>query len=489
MRKLLFLFIALFSLNAFSQRTMEIKDASPEGGIYSGEENEAAVIITCPEQMSPLTFESSMDPYVDIKKQDSINGRIQYTIIFQCGKKYRGRTLTIGSNGYTSLIVELELMPKQLKQYDISDPNATVGVSCYRENRNKGNEAFKKGNYDDALDYYKTSTECSDVDSFEINRLIAAADTLRRIRNAANVAYNTQDFVTAMQLYARCVTLNPDDKFVIDRQNECQQSHNVACSTNYNNAETYYNSRDYENALLYYKKVVAQNCLNSSMATARIVEIEQMKQSKHEHAHVIGYEFSDGTPIGITTGSYHFKRIGGYFSLRFNTEIFDAMRNEPKFYIPSNIATLGTTAENNDDLEGNPDFHPELNMSFGWTIPIFHTNLARQPISTHVFFGPGVTAMMQYKWKTDAITDYNTKGYGSSKTMSEDELIKKDEKLYKPSEYDKNFLFAVSPEIGIVLKWSYIAFRYTFQYRFAVKKADEDILGKTRSVFGIGFAF
>src|SRR5574344_721516 len=180
MRKLLFLFIALFSLNAFSQRTMEIKDASPEGGIYSGEENEAAVIITCPEQMSPLTFESSMDPYVDVKKQDSINGRIQYTIVFQCGKKYRGRTLTIGSNGYTSLIVELELMPKQLKQYDVSDPNATVGVSCYRENRNKGNEAFKKGDYDDALDYYNTSTECSDVDTFEIKRLIAAADTLRR---------------------------------------------------------------------------------------------------------------------------------------------------------------------------------------------------------------------------------------------------------------------------------------------------------------------
>ncbi|MCH4156333.1 MAG: tetratricopeptide repeat protein [Muribaculaceae bacterium] len=489
MRKIVFLIFALMSVAAFSQRTMEVKDVTPDGAVYSGEENEAAVIVTCPVQMYPLTFESSMDAKVDVRKVDSISGRYQFTIVFQCGKRYRGRSLTITSNGYTSLIVDLELEPKQYKKLDINDPNATVGVSCYRENRNKGNEAFKKGDYDEALDYYRTSTQCSDVDSIEIGKLIAVSDTLRRIRNEANAAYETHDFVKAIQLYAKCVTLNPDDKFIVDRQNECEQSHNVACYTNFNNAETYYNNKNYDSALTFYKKVVSQNCLNSSMATARIVEIEQMRQAKHEHSHVLSYEISSGCPIGISSGSYHFNRVGGYFSLRFNTKIFDAMRNEPKFYIPSNIALLGKSLSDDEDdkINENPDFLPEINLSFGWTIPIFHTDLAKQPISTHIFVGPGFTGMMQYKWSTDAVNDFNTNGY--SATIEEDELVAKNEKYYKPSNYDKKFLTAISPEIGVVLKWSYVAFRYTFQYRFATKKSYEDVLGKTRSVIGIGVAF
>jgi hypothetical protein len=225
--------------------------------------------------------------------------------------------------------------------------------------------------------------------------------------------------------------------------------------------------------------------VNTSAAVTRLTEIENMQTSKKNHAHVLTYEISQNQPIGLSTGSYKLKRVGGYFTFRLNTEVFDAARNNPKFYIPANIASLKANSSE-DDIDDDANFSPEVNISFGWTVPLFHTIMGGQTFALHTFFGPGFTAMVQYKWKSETLMEY--KKEPSYEAMSEKELTAKND-VFETDNYSRSMKMSVSPEIGICVRWSFVALRYTFQYRFAVKKEYEDFLGKTRSVFGVGVAF
>lgn|SRR5574344_520247 len=485
MKKTIFFILVMFSVGSFAQRTMEIKDVSPENGVYSGDNNEAGVMITCPSTMAPLIFDSSMDQHVNVVKTDEVNGKTIYTLSFPCGNRYRGRVLTIGAGGFNSGMVTLELTPKQLRSFKLSDPDATVGVGCYRENRNKANNAFNAGKYTEAIDLYKISSECSDADSAEAIRNIVITDSIIKLRKKADMAFMALKYYDAQLLYASCLSLNPFDEFANKRQSECVENQTTMCNTNFQNAETYYNNHDYDKAKILYQRVVDDKCMNTTVAISRLTEIEAMQSSKRDHAHVLTYESSEDQSIGISTGSYRLKRVGGYFTLRFNSEVFDAGRNSPKFYFPSNMSKL-TANSKEKDIEANPDFIPEANLSFGWTIPVYHMNIIKQAFAVHAFFGPGVTAKMQYKWSTDAVKEYKNNNV-TAKT--EEDLLNIDEDTYATKEYDKTFKFSISPEIGFCIRWSYIAFRYTFQYRFAVNKDDQDFLGKTRSVIGVGLAF
>ncbi len=154
--------------------------------------------------------------------------------------------------------------------------------------------------------------------------------------------------------------------------------------------------------------------------------------------HVLTYEFEKDVSIGFSTGKYNDNKSGGYFTLRANKGAFEAIR--------SNL---------------DADARPELDLSFGWTIKIV------KPM--WIFFGPGYTGVGKY---LPGVT---------SSGLTEEKL-----KL--------NIIHAVSPEAGVMCKIPLarkigIAFRYTFQYRFALDKKEIDYIGKNRHVFGVGFCF
>jgi hypothetical protein len=205
----------------------------------------------------------------------------------------------------------------------------------------------------------------------------------------------------------------------------------------FTNAEGFFIEKDYENAKDLYKKVVSLGCYNSANATVRLQEIKEIEKNKQQLSHVLTYEYADNTSIGISTGNYKEHKTSGYFTLRLNPDVFETMRS---------------------NLEDSKK--PEINVSFGWTIKTV------KPI--WIFFGPGYTGVGEYVY-------------------DEEDINKEDDPKIKIHS-------AVSPEIGLlgkikITKGFGVALRYTFQYRFALKKDTEDYIGKTKHVFGFGFCF
>ena len=120
-----------------AQGILEVKDISQPNDVYASENDEAAVIIRCHESI-PLTFSSSMDKTAIPFKVESLGTDSIYYIAFPTGNRYRGRVLSIYARGYSEASINLELQPKQLVSFQITDPNALVDAGCYREHRNKG---------------------------------------------------------------------------------------------------------------------------------------------------------------------------------------------------------------------------------------------------------------------------------------------------------------------------------------------------------------
>ena len=155
----------------------------------------------------------------------------------------------------------------------------------------------------------------------------------------------------------------------------------------------------------------------------------------------------------------------------FNKYVFDAMRKDCRY---------------------GQDKFPELNMAFGWTVKIAN------PVWIH--FGPGFTGKMYYG--TYAEKKYPKKGYGieelvylNLKEMGNEEIVEQATKLseapeqYKDAWTKANFAFAISPVIGLTVKYSYFALRLNYQYRWSVEKDLQDFIGNSRFSVGVGIAF
>jgi hypothetical protein len=202
--------------------------------------------------------------------------------------------------------------------------------------------------------------------------------------------------------------------------------------TTFSTAEAYFLENDYNNAEDLYNQVVAQYCAASASAIRRLQEI----RIKRQLPHVLTYEYAKNASIGISTGNYKDNHVAAYFTLRLNPAVFELLRDDQK-----------------------EKDKPELNVSFGWTFKTI------KPV--WLFFGPGYTAV-------------------SENIYDETDIDREDPKL--------KIYHAISPEAGILCKFNLsgkigVALRYTYQYRFALKKEQEDYIGKIRHVFGAGFCF
>ena len=450
---------------ANAQGVLEIKDISHPNDVYSTDGDGAAVRIRCHESI-PLTFSSTMDKdanpfYVDLQGSDSV-----YYIAFPTGNRYRGRELSIVARGYAPLYIQLDLQPKQLLTYQITDPNALVDAGCYREHRNKGVLEIKNGNYEEAKNQFVIAQDCSDVDKEENDKNIALTDSLMMYRNLADEAYKLLDYYKAAEYYTKVLELNPVEAFSTDRKNACVQAFTEECFTLFTKAEYYFNERDYEKAKTLYEQVIAKECPNNiAISTERLNTINSLARAKRDHSRVFTYEWRKDVPIGFSDGGYNMHKVGGFFQMDFNSRVFDAIRGDCRY--------------------GDKKF-AELNVAFGWTIKIAN------PVWIH--FGPGFTGKMYYgTYKDD---HYPVKGYGESelldvKKMGEDLALPKSE---IPSSYEdgwkkSNIAFGISPVVGITAKYSFFAIRLTYQYRWSVQSKLQDFMERSRLSFGVGVAF
>lgn len=458
MRKKLFWLPALFLLiaaNAFGQRSLEIKDVSSELNVFSGKDTEAGIVFSCPANIS-LSFESSHDKVVDVYNKEQKGEEMFYYLRFNTGKKYRGRKLTIHANDYAPLTIAAELTPKELKQYQLLDPDAEFVYGCYYEYRKRGTDFFQKTMYPEAKEQYSIAKECSDcpVDA-NLDELIANIDSISMYQKQAEEAYELLDYRKAGDLYAKIMMLNPSDTQAAERRYNCVSLYGTDCKKFFDYAETYKEEGEYEKALELYQKVVDLNCSNALVASEQAKRIRILQQSRKQRARVYAYEYSKSASIGLTTGTYKKRKVGGYFSLSLHPDVFQLMR---------------------DDYDKADE--AELNVSFGFTI----NPVPKFPV--WIFFGPGYTGVGRYEnsdgslyvpgsYKKDTQSDGTSDGEGEGE-MEEPKL-----KVYS----------AIAPEVGLLGKIGPLVLRYTFQYRFALSKDDDDKIKSSRHAFGIGFCF
>lgn len=464
MKKFYFLFCVVFLVCqgiSAQQRYFEVKDESSATGVFSGLDNEAGVIIAC-NQNKILSFDSSMDKTVTIFKQETEGSNTLYYLVFKVGRKYKGRVLSVICPGFTTAAIPLDLTPKQLKRFLLYDPNDVVDGGCYQQHRVKGMQYFDNASYKQAKEEFTLSLQCTDCNKEEASQKIQVCDSILVLRELADKQFDLLKYGEASANYHKIQAYNPQDKYVINRIFECNQSQDIQSASYFAAAEQYFKDKDYDKARILYQRVVNLSGTESVNASLKISEIDRQNRRSINRERVLSYEYESKAPIGFSYGSYG-AHSHGYFTLRINNELFDLARGEYKM-----------------------SKKPEANMSFGWTI-----NVVKK--YGWIFFGPGVTMVGKYQVNPDKWGDATITTDKQAETITEEQVLAKVNASTDGKE-EKDFLkvkpkFAVSPEIGFLVKYGPVALRYTFQYRWAIAKDDQDWIGKIRNVIGIGFAF
>lgn len=466
MIKKLFLTACLFLAASVTsaQNIFEVNNISQPNDVYTSAGDDAAVIIRCHTSI-PLTFTSTMDKSATPFRSEVQGSDSVYYIAFPTGIRYRGRELIISSRGYLPISIPLELQPKQLLSFRIIDPNAQVDAGCYRMHRNKGVEEIKNANYEEARNQFVVARQCTDCDSIENETNIAMVDSLIYCRQQGDAAYQLLDYKTAATFYHKILAQNAYDTYASNRYTLCVQNFMDECTTIFTKAEYYYSEKEFDKAKELYEKVMEKECRNMAIAEVRLNAINKQSRAKQDHSRVLTYELRKDVPIGFSYGKYHMHKAGGFISFDLNKTVFDALRSDCKY---------------------GDDKFAELNIAFGWTIKIAN------PVWIH--FGPGFTAKLYHG--TYLNKKYPEKGYGEHDLMDVtkmgDDLSPKDE--FTDDEVEDawrkaNFAGAVSPVVGLTVKYSYFAFRLSYQYRWSFKSELADFIGRNRISVGIGVAF
>ena len=448
---------------ASAQNVLQVTDVSQPNDVYSSEDGKAVVVVKCNKTI-PLSFESTMDksaaPYnTQLEGNDSV-----YYIEFPTGERYRGRQFSLKSPGYNAVTVDMDdLQPKQVVTLVAVDPNSMVDAGCYRGHRNKGMEELKNMNYNEARMQFDVATECSDVDTAENNVNLALVDTILYCRGQAELLYKKHSYFEAGNFYKKVVLLNPYDTYAKDRQGECELKYFDECNVTMEQAQYYDEEKQYDMALPLYRKVVESACPSKLLAQQHINRIELLLNQRKNHSRVFTYEYTKDTPIGFSYGKYNMHKVGGFFGMSLNKKVFGMMRNDCKV----------------GDM-------PEANINFGWTVKI------ASPV--WILFGPGATVKCYYgDYKPSGLDEKFYPGKDGLPDDPEHKLVvgedQKEGSVYTNDDSKINLGWAISPVVGITVKYSYFALRLTYQYRFAMDTHLKDFMGKQRLSVGVGVSF
>lgn len=459
-KTLLLLVLSTLAIGTRAQNTLTYENESKQGDAYANAGDTARVVIRCHESM-PLTFYSRADggtvtPF-EVRKEGSFDlydFRLPTDAADDELKLLARRVFVVSAKDHNNLEIPLKLSSKQFVKIRVYDPDDNKLNSPYIRLRNEAFGEFKNLNYAKARQLFQQASQMSEADKEEAAANLNLVDSIIYYREKGETAYNNGQFLDAYHSYARVVALNSDDNYALNRRQESNNHYKSNCDIAYTKAEYLFNEKMYAEAKEQYQIMIDGKCNENlpiyASVEARIQVIDDILRSKKNHSTVITYEWAKDTPIGFHIGKYKEHKWGGFFQMDVNQDAFEAARSNAVF--------------------GDK---PEANMSFGWTVKTV------KPV--WLFFGPGVTGKMYYGEFQD--DKYPTKNYSKNSVEDQNNLVEGGD-LKKA-----NVALAVSPVIGLVVKYSYFAVRATFQYRFSIKKELEDYLGTTRFSVGAGFAF
>ncbi|MDR1458811.1 MAG: hypothetical protein LBI60_01145 [Bacteroidales bacterium] len=431
MKTTILLIALLFTTFCVSaQRPLKYDNYSKENEVYAlGKNTFARVTISTKISLHP--YFKSDDMLQTPAKIDTLGDKVYHHLHLGVPQPGTRKTLEINVNGFSPISIPLILNANSWYRYHIYDPDSTI-VDCYNQLMREGMNLFTNGMYKEAIEKYLSVKKCSEIEDMErVNKQIALIDSIQKWSILADAAFARSDYSTAIKNFQHILENNPKDSYNRIRLMEARQQQTKDCAALFRMAENYFYDNDNNSAKPLYEKVVEKSCNESSLALEKLQKI----RSKGQLSHSLTYEYAGNVPIGLSTGSYKEHKAGGYFTFRFNPDLFEMIRTD-----------------------GDEELKPELNVSFGWALKVV------KPI--WIFFGPGYTGVGQYVYTAE---DINKEEGPTLKIYS-----------------------AISPEVGLLGKIPLgrnakvgITLRYTFQYRFAIDKESEDYIGKIRNVFGI----
>ncbi|MDR1631726.1 MAG: hypothetical protein LBR97_02420 [Dysgonamonadaceae bacterium] len=442
----------------------------PDLVAFNGE-GKYAIIIILTHDSYKLSFSTPQDgpdgSLIENIDRRQIGNQVEHTLTFEC-KAANGSLLRIDCPGYNRLELPIKLSPNEAIKYYIEDPEDPETKACSDKYRLLGEKYLRASNsehsdfsaYERSKEAFEESLKCwtitSESDSAMLNKRIRNIDSLiYYIQEAESGRYNNKKIY---DYYEAAYQINPDDENITRKRREFNQKYRQECQEYRRDAEQLLKEKkDVKETNAVLEKIIDLGCsdTDSDWAKGGLREVERWKNTFSRHT--LTYEYEKGTSLGISTGNYNIDNSSGYFTLRMNPNIFDAFRMK-------DADTLQT----------------ELNVSFGWTIPIFHWDLkSSSNVGLWLFFGPGATMLANI---------------GQKYTTVEEE--EEEESTQEPNDSRYKYHFALSPEAGLLLKIPIpgsqrrqLALRYTYQYRYAIEKDDVDLIGKTKQVLGIGFTF
>ena len=484
---LLFLMIEGFLLNYSSAQTyLAVEDISHPNDVFPNAGDSALILIRC-HKLTPLDFflfesdktfkESKLIPN---KTELSDADDYVYHFIFSAKKQNRVM-LAISSPGMGSVTIKSDIGAKLVKSFRINRPFNFVVESCYPEHRDMALEEIKKGNYTEALEHLRQGNECFDKDSIENAENIRYVNMLVKFRKDGDAAFDRNDYKNAMGNYAQLYHLNQSDSFVKRRYKTCQDFLIYECNILYERAKSFYSEKQYKGAINILQEYISKAkdiddaynrdklCEDGMKFLEKISSeyqtMDKKEKRRSEYMGVLTYEYRKDVPIGFAYSSLTEYRNGNFIQLDLNLMTFNELRSNCRY--------------------GDLNFS-ENNLAFGLTKKLFKY--------VWVHYGPGATFKLYHG--TYLHQKYPTFGYGESDLLDSrfmgndtdlpiDEIPDGMESAWKKT----NLAFAVSPVVGLDLKYKFIALRLTYQYRFAIPTKLSDFMGRHRLSLGFGIAY
>lgn len=475
---------------AMAQNKLEVTEITGESFDVVGSLNDAAdsrpVIQFIVSKSMPLRFYSYTDPAPNFETPNDD------AFITPQGDEivYTWRVKVLPENKADKRVIEIDafnhdryklnvrpLQPRDRVVYRVLDPMDPIVNTCYRQNRNKALEEVRRCNYRQAQNMFIQADLCPDIKPEEHTENQQNLDLVANcieFRQRADQAYESGDYAVAIEYYNKVVSLNMNDEYARSQRDKVKYDQGYRAEMQFAEAKAIWDQgkKMHKDAVVKFREISKSSGSGSTygmLANDYVIKWTQESIASVHKPHVLTYEWRKDVPIGLHIGKYNLHRAGGFFQIDLNTKIFDLIRGDGKL-------------DENDDIKKT--VHPEFNIAFGWTIHLFGD---KSPVWIHV--GPGFTGKFYYgtyKEKNYPMADSHdleviTKRSGETEEQFKERLEDAPKKV--------NFAPAISPVVGITIKWRFLAARVTYQYRFTFKSQLKNFMGPSRVSFGVGVAF
>lgn len=458
------LFLAVVLASAFTVvkaqdqlKNLVITDITPHLSVYPcGDRHEAQVILRCQEPFD-LDLSSNVDAKLDLTITTEGPEKV-YSIVFKTreeGTSFKGRQLTVVSEGFRKYYIPLNLSDKEKLEYMVTDPYSKLR-SLFYISTEEGLAYMTVGMYEAAIDKFNVAKQCPEFPDTQnhLDEYISKCDSLIVWRNLAEQYTDREDYFNARALYLKMLNENPSSTIIRDQYVNATENFNRVSRHDIEVAQSYFDTKRYDEARQLYEHVIAQHNPQSSLAGSNLAFIQLKRYKQDNRTRSASFVYNKDCNLGIMFAGLKPDKTGGYLSMSIDKGVIDLAAKNLEPITDNSIPTW-------------PMY--QAMISTGWTFRIY-TKAEKEYIpKVWMLMSPFSYAIGGYN---SQITEYDSKG----KSTTTDEY---------------NLIHAWAPEAGVAVRLWRIVLSYRYQYRYLITKQVpvSNNIGAHRQLLSVGICW